>query len=65
MKTRKRKDVYKQKDSDELLLWNYIMHAIITLQNIKHLLDKTESIIQFIVSVQGNIGRSEADPNII
>ena len=32
---------------------------------IKHLLDETESNIQFIASGQGNIGRSEAEPNII
>ena len=31
--------------------------------NIKHLLDETESNIQFIASRQGNIGRSEAEPN--
>ena len=31
----------------------------------KHLLDETESNIQFIASGQGNIGRSEAEPNII
>ena len=30
-----------------------------------HLLDETESNIQFIASGQGNIGRSEAEPNII
>ena len=33
--------------------------------NIKHLLDETESNIQFIASGQGNIERSEAEPNII
>ena len=33
--------------------------------NIKHLLDETESNIQFIASGQGNIGRSEAEPNIV
>ena len=33
--------------------------------NNKHLLDETESNIQFIASGQGNIGRSEAEPNII
>ena len=33
--------------------------------NIKHLLDESESNIQFIASGQGNIGRSEAEPNII
>ena len=33
--------------------------------DIKHLLDETESKIQFIASGQGNIGRSEAEPNII
>ena len=33
--------------------------------NNKHLLDETESNIQFIASEQGNIGRSEAEPNII
>ena len=32
---------------------------------IKHLLDETESNIQFIASGQGNIGRSEAEPNVI
>ena len=31
----------------------------------KHLLDETDSNIQFIASGQCNIGRSEADPNII
>ena len=31
----------------------------------KHLLDENESNIQFIVSKQGNIGRSKAEPNII
>ena len=31
----------------------------------KHLLDETESNIQFIESGQGNTGRSEAEPNII
>ena len=31
----------------------------------KHLLDETESNIQFIASGQGNIGQSEAEPNII
>ena len=30
---------------------------------IKHLLDETESNIQFIASGQGNIGRSEAEQN--
>ena len=33
--------------------------------NNKHLLDETESNIQFIVSGQGNTGRSEAEPNVI
>ena len=33
--------------------------------NNKHLLDETESNIQFIASGQSNIGRSEAEPNII
>ena len=33
--------------------------------NTKHLLDETESNIQFIASRQGNIGRSKAEPNII
>ena len=33
--------------------------------NNKHLLDETKSNIQFIASGQGNIGRSEAEPNII
>ena len=35
------------------------------MQYIRHLLDKTESNIQFIASGQGNIGRNEAEPNII
>ena len=34
-------------------------------RDIKHLLDETESNIQFIASGQGNTGRSEAEPNII
>ena len=34
-------------------------------ENNKHLLDETESNMQFIASGQGNIGRSEAEPNII
>ena len=34
-------------------------------ENNKHLLDETESNIKFIASGQGNIGRSEAEPNII
>ena len=43
---------------DEIIKrWNY--------PNIKHLLDETESNIQFIESGQGNIRRSEAEPNII
>ena len=33
--------------------------------NNKHLLDETESNIQFIASGQGNIGLSKAEPNII
>ena len=33
--------------------------------NNKHLLDETESNFQFIGSGQGNIGRSEDEPNII
>ena len=32
---------------------------------IKHLLDETESNIQFIASGRGNIGQSEAEPSII
>ena len=32
---------------------------------ITHLLDETNSNIQFIVSGQGNTGQSEAEPNII
>ena len=32
---------------------------------IKHLLDEIEPNIQFIASGEGNIGRSEAEPNII
>ena len=31
----------------------------------KHLLDETESNIQFIASGQDNIGGSEAEPNVI
>ena len=31
----------------------------------KYLMDETESNIQFIASRQGNIGRNEAEPNII
>ena len=34
-------------------------------QRVKHLLDETKSNIQFIASGQGNIGQSEAEPNII
>ena len=34
-------------------------------RNIKYLLNETESNIQFIASGQGNIRRSEAEPNII
>ena len=33
--------------------------------NNKHLLDETESNIQFIASGQGNIGRSKSESNII
>ena len=33
--------------------------------NNKHLLDETESNIQFIASRPGNIGQSKAEPNII
>ena len=39
-------------------------HEIKELNN-KHLLDGTESNIQFSTSGQGNIGRSKAEPNII
>ena len=35
------------------------------MHNIKHLLDESESDIQFVVSRQGNIGQSKAEPNII
>ena len=31
----------------------------------KHLMDETESNIQFVASGQSNIGRSEAEPNIV
>ena len=35
------------------------------IQHSKYLLDETESNIQFIASGQGNIERSEAEPNVI
>ena len=43
--------------------WNITFHN----RNNKRLLEKTESnmYIQFIASGQGNIGRGEAEPNII
>ena len=49
-------------EADSLLL-NFFLatHSL----HIEHLLDETESNIQFIASGQGNIGRSEAEPNII
>ena len=42
----------------------YLVGVICT-PYIKHLLDETKSNIQFIASGQGNIGRSEVEPNII
>ena len=38
---------------------------VIFVPYIKHLLDETESNIEVIASGQGDIGRSEAEPNII
>ena len=46
-------------------LFNKLCVRTQALRNIKHLLGKTKSNIQFIASGQGNIGRSEAKPNII
>ena len=43
----------------------FLDHCLSVSIVIKHLLDETESNIQFIASAQGNIGRSEAEPNII
>ena len=40
-------------------------HSLYQVSNFKHLLDETESNMQFIASGQGNIGRSEVEPNII
>ena len=43
-----------------------IMFSLFPVQvNKKHILDETKFNIQFIASGQGNIGRSEAEPNII
>ena len=42
-----------------------MVHRTEWIRNIKHLLDETESNIQSIASGQGNIGRSEVEPNII
>ena len=46
-------------------VWNQLSKQ--NLDTIKHLhvLDETKSNIQFIASGQGNIGQSEAEPNII
>ena len=46
-----------------MTLWYH--DIVIRYSDIKHLLDETVSNIQFIASVQGNIGRNEAEPNII
>ena len=49
----------------ETIMFIHYIILIETDDNIKHLLDETESNIQFVASRQGNIGRSEAEPNII
>ena len=42
-----------------------ILINFVALHYNKHLLDEAKSNIQFIASKQGNIGRSETEPNII
>ena len=65
MKTKKNEILTNQKP---VLLLNHCpehQESSTEMSDAKHLLDETEYDIQFIASGQGNIGQSEAEPNII